>query len=129
MSCYCLSTTTDEETQRAVADLLAITGRDEIENNTRGYQVYHVYGTSLANETVQHLHRVLTHSSTRPSDPRGMQPVFDPAVNRRCVFATLCMVNSTFLCCAMKHKTRLWSIVYYFTQRTIQSLSPVSRIK
>ena len=35
----------DKDTQRAVADLLAITERDEIENNAR----YQVYGMSLAN--------------------------------------------------------------------------------
>jgi len=35
----------DEETQRAVADLLAIMGRDEIENNSRDQ----VYAMSLVN--------------------------------------------------------------------------------
>jgi len=35
----------DEETQRAVADLLAIMRRDEIENNNRDQ----VYGMSLVN--------------------------------------------------------------------------------
>jgi len=35
----------DKETQRAVADLLAIMERDEIEHNTR----YQVYGMSLGN--------------------------------------------------------------------------------
>jgi len=98
----------DEETQRAVADLLAITERHEIENNTR----YQDYGRSLANETVLHftprlpghpqLHGVLSHSSTRPSDLHGMQPVSDPAVNRRCVFVTLCdrwlTVSSCVVC-------------------------------
>jgi len=43
----------DEEAQRAVADLLAIMKRDETENNGRDQ----VYGMSLPNETLQHLHR------------------------------------------------------------------------
>ena len=36
------------------------------------------------------LHGVLSRSSTRPSDLHGMQHVSDPAVNKRCMFVTLC---------------------------------------
>ena len=73
MSCYCLSTTMDEEMQRAVADLSAITGREEIENNTR-YQVScerdgPAFTPRLPGR--RQLHGVLSHSSTRPSDLHG----------------------------------------------------------
>jgi len=82
----------DEEKQRAVADLSATTGRDEIENNTRYQDSCERDGPASTPRPPgrRQLHGVLSHSSARPSDLHGMQPVSDPAVNRRCVFVTLC---------------------------------------
>jgi len=61
----------DEEAQTAVADPLAIMKRDETENNGRDQ----VYGMSLANETLQHLHcdnpDVLNHAACFLTHPQG----------------------------------------------------------
>ena len=130
----------DEETQRAVADLLAITERHEIENNTR----YQDYGRSLANETVLHftprlpghpqLHGVLSHSSTRPSDLHGMQPVSDPAVNSSSMTDGACLwhyaidvlnanssdiITACIVCVNKKTKHDIYSLVYYLTQHSM----------
>jgi len=60
-----------EEAQRPVADPLAIMKRDETENNGRG----HVYGMSLANETLQHLRcdnpDVVNHTASILTHPQG----------------------------------------------------------
>jgi len=82
----------DEEAQRAVADPLAIMKRDETENSGRDQVSCErdASASTLRQPGRRQPHGPLTHSSTRPSDLQGMQPVSDPATNRRCVFVTLC---------------------------------------